>query len=114
MPLESDKVVTTVATALTALGQQPFYPPSVGGWPNGQVWLSTAAADLRFRAASRLAVHAQLPAPTGSTTARLEALAHLLGVDSWSNGTLAVLRGSMSTAEHLAAVAVNTPEYLVH
>ncbi len=30
-----------------ALGQLPFYPPNVSGWPSGQAWLSTAAADLR-------------------------------------------------------------------
>jgi len=40
---------------LRALGQRPFYPPSVGGWPHGQVWLSTASAAARLRAAGRLA-----------------------------------------------------------
>ena len=40
---------------LKALGQQPFYPPDVGGWPHGRVWMSTASADMRMRAASQLA-----------------------------------------------------------
>ena len=112
--LDGTQQVQMVAATLDSLGQLPFYPPSVGGWPSGMVWLSTAAADLRFRAASLLAQRAELPTLTGSTTARLEALAHLLGVDSWSAQSLAVLKGSAAQPRELVAVALNTPEYLVH
>ena len=44
-----------VNSTLHALGQRPFYPPDVGGWPHGRVWMSTASADIRMRAASQLA-----------------------------------------------------------
>ena len=40
---------------LKALGQRPFYPPDVGGWPHGRAWMSTASADVRMRAAIQLA-----------------------------------------------------------
>ena len=36
------------AGALTRLGQVPFRPPSVGGWPAGTAWLSTAATRARL------------------------------------------------------------------
>lgn len=114
VPLERDATVRKVASALQSLGQLPFYPPSVGGWPSGPVWLSTAAADLRFRAAATLLPLADLPALPVSTTARLEAVAHLLGIATWSDRTLAVLKGSATAVPNLLAAAVNTPEYLVH
>lgn len=114
VPLDTDASVKGAAGALQALGQLPFEPPSVGGWPSGQVWASTAAADLRFRAASRLAAQARVSMPTGSTTTRLEALAHLLGVETWSARSLAVLKGAGAAPRQLLPVALNTPEYLVH
>ena len=114
VPLAGDTQLKLVAGTLDSLGQLPFFPPSVGGWPSGRVWVSTAAADLRFRAATMLAQRAELPALTGSTTAKLESLAHLIGVDTWSAQTLAVLKGSAGQPRQLFAVALNTPEYLVH
>ena len=49
------KELKLAETTLRALGQRPFYPPSVGGWPHGQVWLSTASAEARaWRAAGRI------------------------------------------------------------
>ena len=94
-PVSTDQQIKAMAATLDSLGQLPFYPPSVGGWPSGAVWLSTAAADLRFRAATRLTRagrphdgHRQRPRP------RLEAVGHLLGIATWSTPTLAVLKGS--------------------
>lgn len=114
VPLDSDKQVAQLEGLLDSLGQLPLFPPSVGGWPSGAVWMSTAAADLRFRGAALLAQRADLSTITGSTTARLESLAHLLGVASWAPQTLSVLKGSASDPKQLVAVALNTPEYLVH
>ena len=78
------------------------------------VWVSTASADLRFRAATMLMKSAHLPTLSGSTTTKLETVAHLLGVQTWSNQTLAVLKGSVGDPRTLLPVALNTPEYLVH
>ena len=36
--------------ALRGMGQIPFRPPSVGGWPAGGAWLTTAAAAARLSA----------------------------------------------------------------
>ena len=38
---------------LDALGQVPFRPPSVGGWPGGIAWLSTAATKERLHVRRR-------------------------------------------------------------
>ncbi len=57
VPMNDAKHLKTAEATMRALGQRPFYPPSVGGWPGGQVWLSTASAGTRLRAAS------QPPAP---------------------------------------------------
>src|SRR6201988_2959687 len=55
VPVEKPARLKMVHATLRTLGQRPFYPPSVGGWPRGQVWLSTASAGARLRAATQLA-----------------------------------------------------------
>jgi uncharacterized protein (DUF1800 family) len=109
--------VGTDAPALTGalkdLGQRPFYPPDVGGWPHGQVWLSTATAGLRFRTATKLAAAGDLStvsdAPPGE---RIDAAGYLIGVGAWSDRTVAALKPLTATPPALVAAAVNTPEYL--
>ena len=39
---------------LDGMGQVPFYPPNVSGWPANSEWLSTGAVQARFSAANRL------------------------------------------------------------
>ena len=55
LPLTDVRAVKSVDATLKTLGQRPFYPPDVGGWPRGQVWLSTASAGTRLAAATKLA-----------------------------------------------------------
>ena len=48
-----------IDATLNALGQVPFVPPDVSGWPANGAWLSTASARTRLEAAqgfARLAV----------------------------------------------------------
>ncbi|MEO7121604.1 MAG: DUF1800 domain-containing protein, partial [Lacisediminihabitans sp.] len=61
-----DKITGYLANVLRSLGQLPFYPPDVGGWPAGSAWLSTAAADVRMRASLYLAQHADLGVVTSA------------------------------------------------
>jgi uncharacterized protein (DUF1800 family) len=113
VPLETPDRVKTIDETLKALGQRPFYPPDVGGWPRGQVWLTTASAGVRLRAATQLA-HAGDLSPIEQTTAgdRIDATGYLLGIGSWSDRTVAALKPLLSRPEQLVAAAVNTPEYL--
>jgi uncharacterized protein (DUF1800 family) len=112
VPVADEAAAKKLVVVLRALGQIPFYPPNVSGWPSGQAWLSTAAADARFRAATALARAAQAPLPTGSVSSRVDAVGQLLGVGTWSNRSAAALRDAAADPHRLVAVALNTPEYL--
>lgn len=114
VPVKTDADAAHLLQVLRSMGQLPFYPPSVGGWPSGQAWLSTAAVDLRLQAAMGLADGADLSALDGSSPSRVDAVAHLLGIGSWSARSSAVLRTAAGNPHLLVALAVNTPEYLVH
>jgi uncharacterized protein (DUF1800 family) len=50
---------------LMQMGQAPFFPPNVKGWPGGRAWINTSTLFVRYNAAVRLAGDAQPePAPS--------------------------------------------------
>lgn len=113
VPLTSDTEARRVVNVLRTLGQLPFYPPDVGGWSSGQAWMSTAAAQTRLTAITALLKGADLsPISSAGRTDRVDAAGHLLGVGAWSDRSARVLRTVVADPARLAAVAVNTPEYL--
>jgi uncharacterized protein (DUF1800 family) len=115
VPVPDDASVRKLIVVLRALGQIPFYPPNVSGWPSGHAWLSSAAADARMKAASALVKAADLDAVSGAAaTGRVDAVGHLLGVGAWTARTRAVLAGTVADPRRLVAVALNTPEYLTN
>jgi uncharacterized protein (DUF1800 family) len=102
---------------LTQLGQVPFAPPSVGGWPSGRAWLTTSATQLRLRGADFLAAAAApstmdklMAAPAAQ---RPDALARLLVVDRFSERTHAVLAGAATNPRRLLTLGLASPEYIV-
>ncbi|WP_405490129.1 DUF1800 family protein [Nocardia sp. NBC_00511] len=113
VPLTDDTEVHALTALLRKLGQLPFYPPSVGGWPRGQGWMSSAAAQIRLTAATDLVRKADLsPISAAARTERLDAAAHLLGIATWSDRSARVLSTVLDQPDRLAALAINTPEYL--
>ncbi|HEY7048279.1 MAG TPA: DUF1800 domain-containing protein [Jatrophihabitantaceae bacterium] len=115
VPVPDEDGAKKLVTVLRALGQEPFYPPNVGGWPSGQAWLSTAAADLRMRAALALANAGDLTSVTSAASSeRVDAAGYLLGVGAWSARSRAVLQAEVGNPPRLVATAVNTPEYLTN
>ncbi len=40
---------------LMQMGQAPFYPPNVKGWPGGRAWINTSTLFVRYNAVMRLA-----------------------------------------------------------
>lgn len=99
---------------LRGMGQLPFLPPNVGGWPADGAWLTTAAALARFRLAQLVAAHADLSTITNTSSAnRAEAVRQLLNVDAWSPRTLAALADAQGDPRQLTAVAACAPEYVV-
>ncbi|NKI45287.1 DUF1800 domain-containing protein [Streptomyces physcomitrii] len=104
--------------SLGGLGQTPFAPPSVGGWPSGPAWLTTAAAQSRLTFAqyvTRAARDTEAMAAIRKETAgeRPEALARLLGVREWSKSTRAVLVDASADPARSLAIALTSPEYSV-
>lgn len=113
VPVDAPAQLKRVDATLKGLGQRPFYPPDVGGWPHGRVWLSTASADLRLRAAAGLAREGDLSTieNTGSAE-RVDAVGYLIGVGGWSDRSARALTPLVRKPAQLFAAAVNTPEYL--
>jgi uncharacterized protein (DUF1800 family) len=113
VPIEAPERVKAIDETLKALGQRPFYPPDVGGWPRGQAWLSTASAGVRLRTATELAQSGDLSTIEDTAPAdRIDATGYLLGVGGWSDRTVAALKPLIARPAQLLAGAVNTPEYL--
>jgi uncharacterized protein (DUF1800 family) len=113
VPVDTPARLKTADAALKSLGQRPFYPPDVGGWPHGRVWMSTASADVRMRAATQMARNGDLS--TVEDTAandRIDAVGYLIGIGAWSDRSVAALQPLVRTPVQLVAAAVNTPEYL--
>jgi uncharacterized protein (DUF1800 family) len=113
VPMTTDAAAKKLLAVLRGLGQVPFDPPNVSGWPSGQAWLSTAAADLRMQAAAALVAGGDISTVTDAgPSSRLDAAAYLLGLSTWSTRTAATLQGLAPPA--LVAAALNSPEYLTN
>ncbi len=108
-----DPATAKLPGILRALGQVPFRPPSVGGWPVGAAWLTTSSTQARLRAGQALAALADEAVERLSTGDRLDALADLLVIDSWSNRTRTALTG-IADPRRLLALGLASPDYAVH
>ena len=111
----SDKQGRHLAASLRGMGQLPFLPPSVGGWPAGGGWLTTAAALSRVEAARLLAQQATLPAEASRTPTRqrVEYVRRLLGIDRFSARSSDAISQVADRLPLAIAVAACTPEYIV-
>jgi uncharacterized protein (DUF1800 family) len=99
---------------LNKLGQIPFYPPNVGGWPAAEAWLSSASAQYRIAFASWLIKQSSLRALNEiPIDRRVLASADWLGVGEWSARTQTALRNSLSNPQEFALLALCSPEYVV-
>jgi hypothetical protein len=77
------------------------------------VWLSTASAQTRLRAATRLAQAGDLSGVESAAPGdRIDAVGYLIGVGAWSDRTAEALQPLVRRPPQLLAAAVNTPEYL--
>ena len=113
----ADREQRQLLQVLDALGQVPFQPPSVGGWPAGAAWLTTSATQVRLRAAEFLAGKAD-PSVRAKLTAvpaaqRPDVLARILVVDGFTDRTRAVLAQADGDPRRLLALGLASPEYTV-
>jgi uncharacterized protein (DUF1800 family) len=100
---------------LQALGQVPFEPPNVGGWPFDDGWLTTAASYSRMKFARSIAVQADISAVADEpASGRADAAAHLLSVDPWGAQTRVALAQVADDPVSLMTLALCAPEYVVN
>jgi uncharacterized protein (DUF1800 family) len=100
------ETMTQILDGLAGLGQRPFTPPSVGGWPSGAAWLTSAAAHVRLSVAAKLA---RLLVPGRMNP---QDVAYILGIDRWTDRTYDVLR-EVTNSRLLLTLGLVSPEYLV-
>jgi len=99
---------------LEKLGQIPFSPPNVGGWPAGEAWLSSASVQYRIAFATWLIKQSDLNVLNSMTPAqRLTKSADWLGVAEWSARTKTALRDAQKDPAQFALLALCSPEYIV-
>lgn len=103
-----------VERLLVALGQVPFAPPDVAGWPANEAWLSTASAQSRLEAAVALSRAVDRGAIDDTAPSdRPAVVGRLLGVERWSDATLAALRATGADSQRLLTLALVSPEHLL-
>ncbi|GAA1716472.1 DUF1800 domain-containing protein [Fodinicola feengrottensis] len=108
------KLQSGLLRGLAGLGQVPFDPPNVGGWPTGGAWLTTSAAQARIKLAESLAKAADLKALSAQSVSQRPAyVAAMLGVDAWTARTQGVLSSAASDPAELLTLALAAPEYIV-
>jgi len=100
---------------LDKLGQYPFNPPNVGGWPFDEAWLNIASTQYRIGFAGNLIAQGDLSPIAGLSGLTMEnALADWLGIPEFSLRTKAVIRSSGLTSAQIVSLALCSPEYVVN
>lgn len=113
VPLQGPNSLTACEVVLKVMGQRPFVPPDVDGWPQGRVWLSNTSAAARVWAAERFVPTGDLSFVSDAAPGdRIDAAGYLLGIGAWSDTTVAALKPLAGSPDRLVTAAVNTPEYL--
>ena len=112
----ADTAAKKLAAVLRQLGQLPFYPPNVSGWPSGQAWLSTAAVDLRTAGRRRAGQGRRhlLRRQAAAASADRRRRATCSASATSPTGRLRPCSRWSADPAAAGAVALNTPEYLVH
>jgi uncharacterized protein (DUF1800 family) len=104
-------------SGLGGMDQVPLRPPSVGGWPAGEAWLTTSSLQARTRLAEQLTAAAAPTALARLTGAprdgRVDALARLLVVDEWTERSRAALTPLAGDPKRLITAGLASPEYTV-
>jgi uncharacterized protein (DUF1800 family) len=100
-----------VMNFLNSMGQLPFDPPNVGGWPFDSAWLSAASSQYRLSFTNYLITHGTLPELEHATTLANQ-IANWLGIYQFSPTTAAAINSAKSV-QSAAMLALVSPEYVV-
>ena len=103
-----------VINYLDKLGQVPFLPPNVGGWPFDSAWINLSTSQYRVAFASYLVEQGDLTPITGLFGLQMQnALQNWLGIPELSMRTKAVIRNQANTSKQILISALCAPEYVV-
>ncbi len=103
-----------ILNSLNKLGQLPFAPPNVGGWPSGEAWLTAASAQFRLELIQYLLTQGDLSALKDiAPSQRYNFIGDHLGVARWSLRTERALRDVAEDPKRMFLMAVSSPEYIV-
>lgn len=104
----------TFLNHLMKMSQVPFAPPSVGGWPAGGAWLTSASAQFRLAFSQYLIKSIDLSLLRGVARGeRINYLRDLLGIYQFSPRTEDALRAVLDEPARLILLVVNSPEFVV-
>ncbi len=104
-----------IISYLDKLGQVPFVPPNVGGWPSGEFWLTASSAQYRLQFAQALIQQADMSfLKSVQPSLRYAFLADHLAVPEFSLRSQRALRDASSDPARVFLLAVSTPEYIVN
>jgi uncharacterized protein (DUF1800 family) len=108
------KNANALLSVLQKLAQVPFAPPNVGGWPAGELWLTSASAQFRLTLTEALLKNSDLgDLKRVGLAQRVKYLQDSLGVYQWSKRTSDALNIARTEPARLFLLAVNSPEYVV-
>lgn len=108
------KNINVLMGGLQKLSQVPFAPPNVGGWPAGELWLTSASAQFRLTLSQAVLKNTDLAELKAVAPAqRVKYLQNLLGIYQWSKRTSDALTIARNEPERLFLLAINSPEYVV-
>jgi uncharacterized protein (DUF1800 family) len=112
---EDDRRV--LVQGIDGMGQVPFDPPSVGGWPSDTAWLTTSATTTRLRLAdllgNRMPQSFADKVSAAPSEQRPNVLARLLALDEFTGRTKSAMNGVLDNIPKLVALGLSSPEYTV-
>jgi uncharacterized protein (DUF1800 family) len=110
----STKNIASILNDLQRLSQLPFVPPNVGGWPAGEMWLTSASAQFRLSLTQNILKNVDVTFLSQVAPAqRVSYLLNLLGVYKWSQRTSDSLTVARQEPARMLLLALNSPEYVV-
>ncbi|MDA8196116.1 MAG: DUF1800 domain-containing protein [Actinomycetota bacterium] len=102
-----------VVAALRTLGQVPFLPPNVGGWPENRYFVSTSTTASRIEVINYLLKYADISAiEQAAPSTRVETATTFLNMAPLSQPTLSLLSQRVNDPKALIAAALAAPEYI--
>lgn len=104
-----------ITNYLDKMGQLPFNPPNVGGWPFDEAWLNIASTQYRISFLAYLVAQGDLSPIAGLSGLQMEnALADWLGIPEFSARTKDAIRAQGLTSAQIVTLAMCSPEYVVN